>query len=914
MNQLHKTALLLLLLLVGWTTIVSQTVVSGIITDSVTQEPLAGVNIVVKGTILGTTSGVDGHYHLSVTQSPPFTLIFSYLGFRKEELQINAPNTNYNLAMQVESMLGQEVVVAASRTEESILKSPVTIEKMNAIAIKQSATPDYYNALANIKGVVVNNSSLNFTSVNMRGFADASNPRVVQLVDGMDISEASINYPVGSYNAPGELDAESVEILPGAASALYGPNAFNGIIILKSKSPFAYQGLSVMVKQGLTSSDAGGSDLFGAYSFRYARAYNDKLAFKINFHYMRGTDWTSNDIATDRNNPGATIDLTQNQDFDGLNLYGDEIPVVINGLGIGTLRRTGIPEDVLLNNRIASTLKGNASVHYRISDKTELSAAYYHGRINAIAQGEGKYAYRNGSQHFAKLELTGDHYFVRSYGNFGLAEHSYSLDALGFLANQSFSPFARPDGSGWITDYITAMVGGIPEISAGDSTAARSYADRFMIDPETGQYVASFQDTLEKIRNNYIQKNPPGATFYDKTSVWHSEAYYSLHQVKWAEISLGGNITQYTLNTNGTLFNEAPVDPNDAQPIKTNAFGTYIQIGKAISEKFKVTGSIRYDKMKDFDGHLTPRVSLVFSPGQNHNFRINYQTGFRYPTMLDQFAYLPLAGGIGLGGVPSTASRYGVYNGGSWTKESYSDFTSQGGTLDPTSGEIIQNPGNVTLETANIGYLEPEQLWSYELGYKAILASKLLVDLNYYYTSYSHFIASQNVVNKVATQHQGQQINAGSDWLPGSNSPYTLTSFGIGLGISYTLPKNLVLSGIYNYTEFSGQQDADFIAGFNTPKNRFSIGIGSTEVTKNIGFNINYRYQESFLWQSGFGEDIMPAYGVIDAQINYKISSMKTIVKLGGTNLGGKDYRTNFGSPYIGQIYYLSLVFDEFIN
>lgn len=917
MNQLHNTALLCWLLLVGSTTLSSQTVISGIITDSVTQEPLVGVNIVVKGSILGTTSGTDGHYHLTVGQAPPFTLLFSYLGFQKQELQITASNTNYNLAMQVESMLGQEIVVAASRTEESILKSPVTIEKMNTEAIKQSATPDYYNALANIKGVLVNNSSLTFTSVNMRGFADAVNPRVVQIVDGMDVAEASINYAVGSYQTPGELDAESVELLPGAASALYGPNAFNGIIIIKSKSPFTYQGLSVMIKSGLTSSNAGGSDLFGAYGFRYAKSYNDKFAFKINFNYLRGTDWTSNDITTDRNNPDATTDLTQNQDFDGLNLYGDETPISLVPWGINaTVRRTGIPEDNLLDHKIASTIKGNVAVHYRISEKAELSASYYHGRINAIAQGhEVKTAFRDGHQHFVKLELAGDHYFIRSYGNFGLAKHSYSLGAVGAYANEYFNPSFRPaDFSGWITDYVTALTGNIDGIAMGDSTRSRSYADRFMIDPETGQYVASFQDTLEKIRNNQIQKNPAGASFYDKTSVWHNEAYYSLRQVKWAEISLGGNITQYTLNTDGTLFNEAPEDPNDSNPILTNAFGTYIQVAKTIAEKFKVTGSIRYDKMKDFDGQFSPRVSLVYSPDQNHNFRISYQTGFRNPTMIEQFIYFPLTAGIALGGVPSTASRYGVYNGGSWTKESYDDFTNQGGTLDPTTGEIIQNPGNVTLETANIGYLEPEQLWSYEIGYKAIITNKLLVDLNYYYTSYSNFIGSQPVANKVATTHQGQQINAGTAWLLGLNSPYKLTSFGIGLGMSYSLPKNLVLSGNYNYTDYSGQQDEDFITGFNTPKNRFSVGIGSSEVTKNIGFNINYRYQESFLWQSGFGEDIMPAYGVLDAQVNYKISSMKTIVKLGGTNLGGKDYRTNFGSPYVGQIYYLSLVFDEFMN
>ena len=58
----------------------------------------------------------------------------------------------------------------------------------------------------------------------------------------------------------------------------------------------------------------------------------------------------------------------------------------------------------------------------------------------------------------------------------------------------------------------------------------------------------------------------------------------------------------------------------------------------------------------------------------------------------------------------------------------------------------------------------------------------------------------------------------------------------------------------------------------------------------------------------------MPEFGVFDAQVNYKISALKTIVKLGGTNLLGGDYRTNLGAPFVGKQYYISLTFDEFLN
>ncbi|MDZ7648774.1 MAG: Plug domain-containing protein [Cytophagales bacterium] len=126
------------------------------------------------------------------------------------------------------------------------------MKKWICFTIKQAATPDFYDALANVKGVQTNSGSLNLTSINTRGFATIANVRFVQLVDGMDTQAPLLNFPTGNIIGIGELDAESVELVPGAASALYGPNAFNGILIMKSKSPFEYQGLSAQVKGGVT--------------------------------------------------------------------------------------------------------------------------------------------------------------------------------------------------------------------------------------------------------------------------------------------------------------------------------------------------------------------------------------------------------------------------------------------------------------------------------------------------------------------------------------------------------------------------------------------------------------------------------------------------------------------------------------
>lgn len=221
------------------------TEISGTVTESGSGMPLIGVNILVKGKVIGTITDNDGNFTLEVNQAPPLTLIFSMIGFASQELAITEANTN-NLQIRLEeqSLLGQEVVVSASRVEESILQSPVSIEKMDILAIREAASDSYYKSIANLKGVDVTSTSINFQIVNARGFNSTGNTRFVQLIDGMDTQAPSLNFPIGNLNGPSELDVESVEFIPGASSALYGPNAFNGMLLINSKSPFEYQGLS----------------------------------------------------------------------------------------------------------------------------------------------------------------------------------------------------------------------------------------------------------------------------------------------------------------------------------------------------------------------------------------------------------------------------------------------------------------------------------------------------------------------------------------------------------------------------------------------------------------------------------------------------------------------------------------------
>lgn len=226
--------------------------ISGVVTSQDKHEPLPGVAISIKGTVTGATTSNEGFFTLRTKQKIPFTLIFTSIGFAPQEVEVKTLGSQLQVALSTQTVLGNEVVVTASRVPENILRSPVAIEKLDIRSIKESPAPSFYDALENVKGVQMTTSSLTFKVPNTRGFNIPNNFRFMQLVDGIDMQAATLGVPLGNAIGPTELDIQSVEITPGAASALYGMNAINGMANLITKNPFISQGLSVYQKTNTT--------------------------------------------------------------------------------------------------------------------------------------------------------------------------------------------------------------------------------------------------------------------------------------------------------------------------------------------------------------------------------------------------------------------------------------------------------------------------------------------------------------------------------------------------------------------------------------------------------------------------------------------------------------------------------------
>jgi len=132
-------------------------------------------------------------------------------------------------------------------------------------------------------------------------------------------------------------------------------------------------------------------------------------------------------------------------------------------------------------------------------------------------------------------------------------------------------------------------------------------------------------------------------------------------------------------------------------------------------------------------------------------------------------------------------------------------------------------------------------------------------------------------------------------------------SYGASLGVSTKVFGDFDLSGSYTYAKLDFDRDTypDFTTNFNTPEHKFKASFGNTELFKNFGFNIAYRYSDNYYWEATFGNGIVPEYHVLDAQINLEVPSFKSTFKAGATNLLGDEYFTAFGTGFIGSMYYL---------
>lgn len=911
MKRLVHCAVFLFLMLPTFV-LAQNVVVSGHVSGASDKESLASVSVTIKGSTLGTFTGPKGDFKLILPASTkfPITILFTSTGYEFKEFTVAASGTIPEVTLQIRSTLGEEVVISATKTPTRILESPVSIERLNSTAIRNSPTTDYYDMVTNLKGVDMVASSLTFKTITTRGFGGSGNTRFNQIIDGMDNQAPGLNFSTGSIIGLSELDVDNMELLQGASSALYGPGGMNGTLLINSKDPFKYQGLSFQNKTGVMNIDGKNRTASPYYNMdvRYAKKVSDRFAYKITAGLIQAKDWLANDqrnISRAAISNGAIIPGTRSTDpnYDGMNTYGDETTIdlrqVLNGISAQApflsnyisgltgspinVSRTGYSEKEIVNPNTVN-FKLGGSLNYKITNSIDAIASGFWGTGNTVYTGSERYSLLDLKMGQYKLEFKHKNWMIRGYTTQENAGQSFNSTISTRLFNESWKSSPQ-----WYTEYGQAYLGGLLNGLTQNAAHnnARSIAD--IGRPEAGSTL--FNTMYDKVRKVPISKG--GGLLVDKTNLYAWEGQYNLTHLtgKFADVLIGINSRRFLLNSEGTLFADS------TKKIPINEFGGYIQATKSLfNEYLKITASGRFDKNQNFKGRITPRATALIKLVKDNHLRVSYQTAYRFPSTQQQWINLAAGGGILIGGVPQMKAYY--------------NFSGN-----PTYSVAALTQGR--LEVQNYDEFKPESVTSYEIGYRGLVAkSKLLIDAYFYNGTYQNFLTRINVAQSITSAPSPADILSPTKRRILSvpvNSPTAVKTTGWGLGLEYKFNKGFYVSGNLA-SDMLGDVPNGYITFFNAPKYRTNMTFGNNGfgAKKLVGFNVTYRWQTEFEYQSDLANGTVPAYQTMDAQISYRLPKIRSAIRLGASNLFNQYYITALANPSIGGIYYMSFGYNIF--
>ncbi len=915
----------------------AQATLRGEVKEAGSSEPLIGASVTVKGSTEGTVTEYDGSFEFRVRASFPLTLLVSYVGYDEKEVSV----TNAGQAIKVQlnpSVITTEIVeIKGQRISEKQKANPLTVESLDLIAIKQAATDNFYDGLGSLKGVDLTAASLGFKIINTRGFNSTSPVRSLQIIDGVDNQAPGLNFSLGNFLGSSELDVLKVDLIVGASSAFYGPNAFNGVISMETKSPLLHKGLSASLKAGERSLAEG--------AFRWADALKNKnghdaFAYKLNFSYMRAYDWEADnydpvdDTRTGFGNPGR---------FDAVNIYGDEYFAGFDYStfdlhsypGLGVWHRTGYREKDLVDYNTRN-VKANAAFHVRTNpaagdQSPELIYSSSFGSGTTVYQGDNRFSLRDILFFQNRLEFRKrDKYFIRAYASHEDAGNSFDpyftalllqdsakrnadwgtdyvdywlrnvapviKNAEGFpRLNITFDPvtfeviatFDREAALAWLAANNERLTQWHAEAEASANAANPRNGSRDFFAPGTQRFRDEFNEITTRSRND------GGTRFIDRSALYHVHGEYKFNPRFLEYLTVGGNARLYTPASEGTVFYDTA-----GIRITNLEFGMYTGMEKAFFDKrLKAAFAMRVDKNQNFDWLVSPAASLVWKPTPNNYLRASFSSAIRNPTLTDQYLSLNVGRAILSGNLNGVDSLV--------TLPSLRDYL---GTLN------LQR-----LEYFNIDPVRPEKVKTFELGYRTTLFDKVFLDAGYYYNIYNDFLGFNLGADLDVDPSTGRPLRVQA-YRYAANSTNTVTTQGFAVGLNYYFGRYYMFSGNYSWNKLIKTFDDDpIIPAFNTPEHKFNISLSGRDVPINLGFlrlpkfgfNVNYKWIEGFLFEgSPQFTGRIPTYDLVDAQVNHEWRKINTTIKIGASNLlNNKQFQT-YGGPRIGRLAYISLLYE----
>ena len=952
------------------TFIFAQTNVSGTVVDE-DNNPIPGANIVFDSTT-GAVANFDGEFSLTVNQNPPFSVKVSSIGFETATIEVGSDNLSLYITLAESENLLDDVVISASRVPQRLFDSPVTIERFDYKDLAQSTGADFYSSLSSLKGVQINTGGLLLQTISVRGFSTIDNTGFVQLIDGMDNEAPGLSFAAGNLVGVSQLDLLSAELLPGAASALYGANAFKGILLMNSKNPFDFQGTSAYFTNGVTSQDFSGDNHYYDVGVRFAKAFSDKLAVKVNISYTEGQDWGANDMRDvnyldGRYVPGTTdlADSSTFPDYDGLNMYGEQavnlnltdtflglvVPGLVNAgqLGAGQasaitrimgmmapnyfgsqlLSTQGYAESDLTDG-IASSFKVDVAAHYRFNGNSELILNSKVGTGNTIYHATNRNMLKNFGIQQHRIEYKTQNLNLRAYTSIEDAGNTHDLSALGGrIAN------AQPGGiqGGWAGTYLqNYFLNLFGQVNPNPVAALNTLLGGIMFYGDTSMFDYYVTPKMNYQAHAFARGEANKNMLVPGTDAF-KQAYYAATTTPisggGAAIKDNSKSNNFEVNYNasdlvsgfdlqlGAQAREYVLNSGGSlftdydEPIKFNQLGVYTQVQKDLFDgNVKITGSMRYDKSQYFDGTFTPRLGAVINLTPIQNIRISYQTGFMNPSSQDQYIALDVGSAVLMGSSPDSIDRFKM----SFTGSNFNKYT--------VTGDMVMNNGLIaqdflagTLTPGNLKPVEPQHVISREFGYR-LNGKNVSIDLAAHWSTFNNFIASkQVVVPYYGSISNGSALAAFANndfriFSVDNNTEEVVTTMGLNVGLETKIDK-LDFGATFSYNEMDQSKvDPNFTTYFNTPKIRTKFTLGSTEISDDFSFNVSARYHNSYYWDSTFFSGQIPATWVFDAAMNFDAPQLNGNFKIGATNFTGQDYMMMPGSGMVGSQYYVTFTLN----
>lgn len=905
----------------------------GTVTDGTTGETLIGANVLLKGTLNGAVTDVEGRFELVLDKLPPYTLVISFIGYTSQEVEVTSLDKELKFKMGADQVLLDEAEVIGSRISEKQKQAPLTVESMDVIAIREAPSGDFYESLGTLKGVDMTAASMGFKVINTRGFNSTSPVRSLQLIDGVDNQSPGLNFSLGNFLGSSDLDVMKVDVVAGASTAYYGPGAFNGVVAMTTKSPWLFPGLSVSAK-------AGERDLLEG-ALRWAQVFKNaggkpRFAYKLNLFGMQATDWFAEDYGATSNSPTQP---GNNGGYDGVNIYGDENTTVNNDFttslfarrnypGLGLYLRPGYREADLVDYG-TDNIKAGASAHYMLTDSVEVIVAANYSRGSTVYQGENRYRLKNIQFHQERIELRREgKWFLRGYTTGEDAGDTYDIFTTGVRLQEasgetqdwntvyytlwsqwiigpgvganpglieSQSDFYRPgseaQAQGIVTeqqydDYLTEYIANNDELFANYHALVVDSLNRLdngSLDPAYLVGTQAFQDKFEEITTSRFTDG--GSLFFDRSRLAHGMGEYRFKPMQAkrpkGEVVTGGSFRQYMPNSAGTIFRDTA-----GMTIRNHEFGGYVGLEDVfMKDKLKATATLRLDKNQNFDLLASPAASLVYTPRQDRTFRMSFSSAVRNPTLADQYLYYNVGRAILLGNVDG---QFEPGRDSLITIESFNAYRSTPSLLEGLS----------KLDYFNVDRLRPEQVKTIEVGYRGTHKEKFYIDASAYTSWYTDFIGYiiglsgrfRPATDPIAPGYPDGPLQA---FRLAANATGLVRTEGANLGVSY-FRKYITYAANYSYNRLVSGDDDPIIPAFNTPQNKLNISFTAHDMKvpgtdkRNLGFGINWKYVEGFTFTGSpqFTGPI-PSYDMVDAQVNVKFPVQHLTVKLGASNLFG---------------------------